>query len=377
MDYDEEDPWARISPANEKPESAGSINARDQPDQPEPSLTRINNDGDSNDNAAWDAHSDDDNDDYNNANGSSNGFIEASSRLSLSARALDDDSNAVVASNEDGEGDDDTFEDASQGITMPSTPTADLSASTSFLSPPATVKLQSGFLAPPDTTYQGGNTMDDFDDDDDGFGEASGAQQGPANDEEDDFGDFGDEAQAGTGLDDDDFGDFDEAGPSASAGPNVSGAPPSHSAPQPTASTSAQPTGLPTFGRIVAPPDYQAAFRAAPEGEDTLTTLQRIVNDFFDAAYPGVEDSLYSDKPVPDLTDLTVLDLMLGKKGESSMRDSYTRMMEEPIQSKPWDWKKSKVRLAAMREVGLPVNLDDVSIHTALFNLGDMLTSLP
>ena len=346
MDYDDEDPWARISPNAEKVEPTSSSNA---------GITRSQDQLMNDDNAAWDAHSDDDND---NDGQNSNDFVEAASRLSLSTRDRNNDDNATAATNdEDADGDDnDDFEDAVQGMTVPSTPLAETSTSSAFLSPPPAITSipQSGFIASPDPNSESTNTMDDFEDDD-GFGEPSNAQTGA--DDDDDFGDFGDEGQAGTGLDDDDFGDFDEAGPSTVPIPSgTQGAPP-------VASTSTLP-GLPSYGRIVEPPDFAAAFRDAPEGESELDTLTRITNQFFEAAYPGLEESMYTDDPIPDMSDLTVEDAFLGKKGESALRDIYTRLTEEPIESKPWDWKKSKVRLAAMREVGLPVNLDDVGSLT-------------
>lgn len=226
--------------------------------------------------------------------------------------------------------------------------------------------------------------MDDFEDDD--FGAPSGstskagiAQQTGTFDDDDDFGDFRDDTQAGqgglAGDGDDDFGDFDSAA-AATVGPSSSstaGAPAQSTASAQTqrqrqTETGALPELNDPYGVIVAPPDFAEAFASAPAGEDTLTTLRRIVDDFFAAAYPGVEEAIYTDDPIPvPDPEMSLEDILLGRRGESSLRETYEKVIDEPQRrlredKRPWEWKRSKVRLNAMRELGLPVNLDDVGL---------------
>lgn len=343
MEYDDEDPWAKQSPENEKKDDlnattlsneqpAAGGNSDDDDDNATASTStgsivrhesKTNNN--INDEDAWDADSDEG---VNN----DESFVEATSRMSLSASFVAEEVN--LESSIGG------FEDA-----LPSRSTT----SHHPIAGPSTFPNEFQ-----DTTASSsGPPLDDFDEDDD-----------------DGFGDFGEPTQAGGdgNDDDDDFGAFDEAGATEDASfgfdePSQmeAGASSSPAAAQVSSQAAPSEDNEGFFG-----PPVQIDWDSIWQDDEARTSA---IMNYFKEAFPNINEGI-DDSPERlqawDRLDTTLnaTDIILSGYPEAKkMLDELDDPTKFPIPIKPWDYKRSNIRLEAMRAKGIPVNLDDVSIQ--------------
>lgn len=319
MDYDDDDPWAKQSPENEKNNALDSpaevLEAAVKTALPASTSTGSIVRKDSDEEAWNDADSDGEN--------NQESFVEATSRMSLSA--------SFVAQEDDDQG---GFGDNSLHQSPPSMH-APLAGPSTF---PSTFDETPSVSGPP---------LDDFDDaDDDGFG------------------DFGDPTQAGE--DDDDFGAFDEAGivedgsfgfEGETAGEETAAAIP-HVIPSQRGTLNSEEDSMPAPNI-----DWQNIW----QDKDALT---KAIIGYFEQVYPniyeGVDNSVERNEAW-DRIDMTLNPqeiLLQGNTGAKRLLEELHDPTKFPIPIKPWDWKRSNIRLEALREKGIPVNLDDVCLHS-------------
>ncbi|KAK9897771.1 hypothetical protein P389DRAFT_195362 [Cystobasidium minutum MCA 4210] len=345
MEYDDEDPWAKQSPENEK---KLALNAGSPPDEEthgdDPSASAlpaststgsiVQKSNDDDDADAWDANSDNEEDNNDES------FVEATSRMSLNASFVATDEISLqegTAATSEG-GFQDTFPSASQPIAGPST------FPTSF---------QDNAIG----SSAGGPPLDDFDDDDDGFGDfgepaQAGQSTNGGNDGDDDFGAFD---EAGTAQDDS-FG-FDSQDQQPEAGPST--------LPLQSQQPQENPDKDDWFG-----PAVELDWENIWEDDEARTAA---VMDYFEKACPNMNEGLDNsperlaridriDPTVENLTDI-ILDGFPDERRILKELDDPTKF---PIPIQPWDYKRSNIRLEAMRARGIPVNLDDFAPPTKM-----------
>lgn len=166
-------------------------------------------------------------------------------------------------------------------------------------------------------------------------------------DDDDGFGDFGEPAQGENGADDDDFGAFDEAGDVDDFGDSEQvdfDQAPSQPVAGPSTSTAASTSTFNPFASI----DYSLvgtdASQVAPYFLDAFTRL-----------WPDWQDSLDRSAPMPEnegINSILVTD---------ELREKYRDwIVDEPVHE-PYDWRRSSIRRQVLQQLGVPINLDDVS----------------
>ena len=339
MDDFDDDPWSR----QEKPQFPEQEKEQQQQEQQQQQRVNPLQPSDTGsrtvEETAWDADDDDDNDGNDN-------FVEATSKLSLSM--LEQEQEQLELELE---------QDQDQEEAHPGRAVASGSTRHSLDNNDAAADIWDGPLA------------------ESPLGTASSdAIAGPSssNQLEDDFGDFGDDMgnAGGEGTneddDDDDFGAFDEAdqadfsfGDEAEAEADAPQPPSLAPAPTPPIQS-----GLPP------PPNIAAALTSAPPGTSSLDVLTSIVSGYFAQVYPDIcgpqaqapmtnANANAMDMSERDTVGMSAKDIII-PKSDTKMRQAYEELVEKEWKYKPWDWKRSATRLAAMRELGLPVNLDDV-----------------
>lgn len=312
MDYgDDEDPWAKRTPVDEQKDalsqSPDSIPAALPASTSTGSIVVKDSNNDYDNEGAWNADSDEE-------AGNDESFVEATSRMSLSA--------SFVAEEQDEQSHDDNGFESTQPIAGPST-------------------FTNAFV---DTIASSGPPLDDFDED------------------EDDFGDFGEPASGNTANDDDDdFGAFDEAGVSEDPSFGLE-----DNNQQPEAGPSRSSTSVPA----PPPPDNDESdwgppstidFESIWQDKEALTSA---IIGHFEKAYPSLYAGL--DESPARREAWNKIDMSLepeqimlrNNPGAKRILEDYTDATKFPY--KPWEWKRSHIRIQAMREQGIPVNLDDV-----------------
>lgn len=324
MEYADDDPWASRTPLEEKEsvlaESPESIGAALPASSSTGSIIRKDADSDDDndndkdnqqldDSEAWNADSD-------GEAGNEDAFVEATSRMSLNG--------SLVAEEQDLQESISGF-GSSQAIAGPSTLSSafDISATSS---------------APP---------LDDFDeDDDDGFGDfGEPAEGGIPNDDDDDFGAFD---EAGAQVEDASFGFEGDENPNVQAGPSSSSMPAN---PPPPSETDVDDFGPPS----------NIDFESIWQDKEALTSA---ILGHFHKVYPNLYDGLDTSPARREAWNKidTTLDpeeiILRNNPGAKRILEEYTNPNTFPY--KPWEWKRSHIRIQAMREQGIPVNLDDV-----------------
>lgn len=348
MEYDDEDPWAKQSPENEKEDAlnAPRLSREQQAAGEDSDGDDDNNNHDSAaaftstgsivhnttkvDEDAWDAESDD------GANNDES-FVEATSRMSLSASFVAEE----VSLDTSGGG----FED-----TLPSASTSSNAIAGPSSFPNAFEDNTASASRPP---------LDDFEDDN-------------GDDDDDGFGEFGEPAQAGgkdddNNDDDDDFGDFDEAGVAQDASFGFDDDQQPEAGPSTLPGSAAQPTEATPAGHgggFFGPPvhiDWENIW----QDEEKRTAA---IMDYYKKVYPDINAGI-DDSPERlqawDRIDRTLdpEDIILSGYPEAKkILQELDDLTKYPIPIQPWDYKRSNIRLEAMRAKGIPVNLDDVSL---------------
>lgn len=355
MEYDDEDPWAKQSPENEKKDALNT--------------PRLSHEQQA---AIEDSDGDDDNNNHDNAAASTS----TGSIVHKEIKVNDNDEDAWDAESDDGANNDESFVEATSRMSLSASFVAEeVSLETGgggFVDtlPSASASTSSNAIAGPSTfpnafedstASTSGPPLDDFDEDD-------------GNDDDDGFGEFGEPAQAGgngNNNDDDDFGDFDEAGVAQDASFGFDDDQQPEAGPSTLPASAAQQTEATPAndgGGFFGPPvhiDWENIW----QDEEKRTAA---IMDYYKKVYPDMDagiDNSPERLQAWDRIDRTLdpEDIILSGYPEAKkILQELDDLTKYPIPIQPWDYKRSNIRLEAMRAKGIPVNLDDVSLSALL-----------